>query len=262
MSLSQQQSKEQNLILQGRNYCESGDLQKALTCLNEVIEMNAKSHEAFYIIGDIFHKNGEIAKAIKAFSRVLELEPAHTDAAIGLSVLYNDIGKYEKAQEIFEKAYEQVKSTRNSSIDDDLMPSKTEINAPRDPHINKKFSNKHYELAELYMSYRRYDEALFEYKKTVALDSGNLEARIKIGKVYAKKGFVAKAVDELRRLKLEHPHYHPARIALGVLYFSHSKVIEAQTEWKKVLSFNPDNQDAKMYLAMSDSATETALPDS
>ena len=134
-----------------------------------------------------------------------------------------------------------------------------EAESSGDPHINKKFSYKHYELADLYMSYRRHDEALLEYKKAITLDPDNLEARIKVSKAYAKKGLVSKAVDELRRIKLEHPHYHPARIALGILYFSHSKVIEAQTEWQKVLSLDPGNQEAKMYLSMSQSATETAL---
>ena len=251
------ESREKDLINKGRIYCDSGKLQKALTCLNEVIESNSQSHEAFYIIGNIFHKNGEMSKAIRAFSKVLELEPEHTDAAISLSILYNDIGKYEKGKEIFEKAQEQVENSRETNTDT-LTNSKV-IKPSGDPHINKKFAYKHYELADLYMSYGRYDEALFEYNKTVALDPNNLEARIKNSKAYAKKGFISKAIDELRRLKVEYPSYHAARIALGILYFGHSKVIEAQAEWQKVLSLDPNNEDAKMYLAISESATETHL---
>lgn len=250
-------TKEKDLIGQGRMYCDSGNLQKALTCLNEVIETNSQSHEAFYIIGNVFHKNGEMSKAIKAFSKVLELEPNHTDAAISLSILYNDIGKYEEAKAVFEKAHEQVKSSREINTNN-LTKSKV-TKQSGDPHINKKFAYKHYELADLYMSYGRYDEALFEYNKTVALDPNNLEARVKTCKAYAKKGFISKAIDELRRLKVEYPSYHPAKIALGVLYFSCSKVIEAQTEWQKVLSLDPNNEEAKMYLSMSESATETNL---
>lgn len=256
--ISDQHSKEKNLIDKGRIYCNSGDLQKALTCLNEVIEGNPKSHEAFYIIGNTFHKNGEISKAIRAFSKALELEPEHTDAAIALSVLYNDIGRYEEGKAIFEKAHEQVRSSREIDTNS-LVNSSHAVRRSGYPHINKKFSYKHYELAELYTSYGRYDEALFEYNKTIALDPSNLEARIKVGKVYAKKGFIAKSIDELKRLKREHPSYHPVRIALGLLYFSHDKVIEAQKEWRNILSLDPGNEDAKMYLKMSESATETRL---
>ena len=249
-------SREKDLIHAGQTYCDSGNLQEALTCLSKVIEHNANCHEAFYIMGNVFHKNGDIGKAIKAFSKVLVLEPRHTDAAISLSVLYNDIGKYQEAKDIFDQAQQQVKSSQERNLD---SFSPADSRPTGDPHINKKFAYKHYELADLYMSYGRYDEALFEYNKTTALDPHNLEARIKTAKAYAKKGFISKAVDELRRIKREHPSYHPARVALGVLYFSHSKVIEAQTEWQNVLAINPANKEAKMYLAMSESATETRL---
>ena len=248
-----------NLLDQGRMRCDSGDLQEALVCLDEVIELDSFSCEAFYIIGNVFHKNGEISKAIRAFSKVLELEPGYTDAAIALSVLYNDIGKYEEAREIFESAYAGVKNLRGCNNNDVLLEKAAPIKKQGDPHINKKFAYKHYEIADLYWSYGRYDDALFEYNKTVALDPNNLEARVKIGKVYAKKGFISKASEELNRIKREYPSHYPARIALGALYFSQSKVIEAQMEWQKVLSLDPKNQEAKMYLKISESSTETTL---
>lgn len=128
-----------------------------------------------------------------------------------------------------------------------------------DKHINKKFASKHFELADLYLSYNRYDEALFEFNKVVALDSENLEARIKIAKVYAKKGFLAKALEELRTLRNEQPAFAPARIALGVLHYGNGNIIEAQTEWEKVLLKDPFNAEATMYLNLSRTATETTL---
>ena len=128
-----------------------------------------------------------------------------------------------------------------------------------DAHINKKFSSKHFELADLYLSYNRYDEALFEFNKVVALDPSNLEAKIKIAKVYAKKGFIAKAIEELRTLKNEEPNYAPARIALGVIHYGNGNVLEAQAEWEKVVLKDPFNQEANMYLNLSKTATETNL---
>src|SRR5690606_29020288 len=113
------------------------------------------------------------------------------DAAISLSVIYNDIGKYEEAKAIFEKANNQVKNTQQQGVSD--------------PHLNKKFSLKHYELAAMYASYGRMDEALFEYNKAVTLDPDNLEIRIKVAKAYTKKGLTSKTFEELKRLKNEHP---------------------------------------------------------
>ena len=73
------------------------------------------------------------------------------------------------------------------------------------------------------------------------------------------KNFLNKAFDELQVLKNEQPNFLAARIALGVLYYGSGKILEAQTEWEKVLTKDPRNDEALMYLNLSRTATETSL---
>jgi tetratricopeptide (TPR) repeat protein len=240
-------SNNEQLLKNARECFEKQEYKKAQIMLNDIIESDDKNVEALFLIANLFHINGEIGKAIKAFTKVLQLNPEHTDASISLSVLYNDIGQYEEARKVFEKANERVKGkTKGAGLIEDK-------------HINKKFASKHFELADLYLSYNRYDEALFEFNKVVALDGENLEARIKIAKVYAKKGFIAKAIEELRIVKNEEPNYAPARIALGVIHYGNGNVLEAQSEWEKVILKDPYNSEANMYLNLSKTATETTM---
>ncbi len=103
------------------------------------------------------------------------------------------------------------------------------------------------------------DEALFEFNKSIGLNPENLEIRVKMAKVYAKKGFVSKAFEELKKLKNEHPTFAPARLALGVLLYGNGNIIEAQNEWERVLAIEPKNSEAEMYLNLSQTATETSL---
>lgn len=234
-----------DLLKKAKDAFQKNDLKTASLFLNEIIEQNPNSTEAYFYLANVFHVRGELGKAIKAFQRVLELDPHHTDAAISLSVIFNDIGRYEEAKTIFEKANNQVKNTQHQGL--------------TDPHLNKKFSLKHYELAEMYASYGRCDEALFEYSKATTLDPDNLEIRIKVAKTYTKKGFTSKAFEELKRLKNEHPGYMPARIALGLLHYGNGNIIEAQAEWQNVLGREPNHPEAQMYVALSRSATETTI---
>lgn len=234
-----------DLLKKAKEAFQKNDLKTASLFLNEIIEQNPNSTEAFFYLANVFHVRGELGKAIKAFQKVLELDPHHTDAAISLSVIYNDIGRYEEAKAIFDKANSQVKNSQQQGLSD--------------PHLNKKFSLKHYELAEMYASYGRADEALFEYNKSITLDPDNLEIRIKVAKAYTKKGFISKAFDELKRLKNEHPGYMPARIALGLLYYGNGNIIEAQAEWQNVLNREPSHAEATMYLNLSRSASETTI---
>jgi tetratricopeptide (TPR) repeat protein len=234
-----------DLLRKAKESFQRNDLKTATLILNELIEQNPNCTEAFFNLANVFHVKGELGKAIKAFQRVLELDSHHTDAAISLSVIYNDIGRYEEAKAIFEKANGQVKNNQQQGLSD--------------PHLNRKFSLKHYELAEMYSSYGRVEEALFEYNKAITLDPDNLEIRIKIAKTYTKKGFISKAFDELKRLKTEHPGYMPARIALGLLYYGNGNIIEAQAEWQNVLGREPQHPEASMYISLSRSATETNI---
>lgn len=237
--------KQSDLLKKAKDAFQKNDLKTASLILNELIELNPSHTEGYFYLANVFHLRGEIGKAIKAFNRVLELDPNHTDASISLSVLLNDIGRYEEAKNIFEKANNHVKNSQNQGV--------------TDPHLNKKFSLKHYELAESYASYNRFDEALFEYNKSINLDPDNLEIRIKVAKLYSKKGFTSKSFEELKKLKNEHPGYIPARIALGLLYYGSGNIIEAQAEWQNVLSREPNHQEAMMYIGLSRGATETNI---
>jgi tetratricopeptide (TPR) repeat protein len=219
-------------------------LKKSLPIFEEIINLNPKHSEAYFYLGNVFHIQGQLGKAVKAFNKVLELDPCHTDASISLSVILNDIGKYEEAQKIFDKANANIKN-KGTGI--------------ADPHINKKFSLKHFEIAEMYFTYNRYEEALFEYNKAVGLDPDNLEIRIKVAKVYSKKGYLSKAFEELRKLKSESPQYIPARVALGLLHYGKGNTIEAHSEWQAALNKDPMNEELKMYMNLSAGATEANL---
>lgn len=220
--------------------------QKSLSDIIETGDRDLDVAQAYFILANLLHTKGKIGKAIKAFRKTLELNPDHTDAAISLSILYNDIGQYDEGRVLFETTNEKVKSKSVSVTE-------------KDPHINKKFSLGHNELAEMYLSYNRYDEALFELNKAAALDPEELSIKLKIAKVYAKKGFVTRAFEELRGLKRESPDFLPARLALGILYYGNGNVIEAQNEWKKILTKDPHNEEALMYLNIASTATETTL---
>jgi tetratricopeptide (TPR) repeat protein len=235
---------EQKLFNSALELFNKNSLKKSFMLFEELLQLKPKSSDAYFYMGNIFHIQGQLGKAIKAFNKVLELNPDHTDASISLSVILNDIGQYEQAQKIFEKANTKVKN---------------ETQGIQDPHINKKFSLKHFELAEMYFSYNRYEESLFEYNKASGLDPDNLEIRIKIAKVYSKKGYISKALEELKKLKSEHPAYTPARVALGLLHYGKGNTLEAQTEWQTALGKDPHNEEILMYLNLSKTATETNL---
>jgi len=244
--------KNKELLKRARRFYDEKNYQESLTYLSQIIEIDSMDNElsenAFVMMGNIFHIQGQIGKAIKAFQKVIELNPDHIDASISLSILYNDIGKYEEGEGQFNKSFKNIKNSQKISS-----------NSNEKIQINKKLSAKHYELAELYFSFDRFDEALAEFNKSIVLDPKNLTLQLKLAKVYSKKNFSNKAAEVLNKLKSENPEYIPGRIGLGVFLYGQGRVLDARLEWQKVLSLKPSNDEAKMYLSMSERADETAL---
>lgn len=195
-----------------------------------------------HLLGTIYYLKGALAKSIECFKKVLELDPKHTDAAISLSVIYNDIGRYDEAKKIYQIA--------NHSLN--------QKHAGDDRFVDRKFALKHIELGDMYFKFHRYDEALEDYQRAYKLDPTLKDVRIKFAKAYAKKGFNSRAIQELQSLCADYPDFTTARIQLGLMHFSQGNVIDAQTEWEKVLAHDPQNSEVGGYLQLATQATDTS----
>ena len=195
------------------------------------------------LLGTCHYLQGQLSNAIECFKKVLLLDLKHTDAAISLSIIYNDIGKYDEAKKIYQIANQSLQLKRAGS----------------DQLLDRKFALKHIELGDLYFKYHRYDDALDDYSRAARLDPQEFETRIKLAKVYAKKGYTTRAIQELQQLCREQDGFIPARVHLGLMYFSMGNVIDAQLEWERARERDPSNPEIQTYLEMAQQATETSV---
>ena len=215
-------------------------------CEQSLTRSNSSEEEkknALHFLGTVHYMKGQVGKAIECFKKVLGIDPKHTDTAISLSIIYNDIGRYDDAKKIYQIANQSLQLKRPGS----------------DQLLDRKFALKHIELGDLYFKYHRYDDALDDYSKAARLDPLQLETRIKMAKVYARKGFTTRAIQELQQLCHEHDDFVMARVHLGLMYFSQGNVIDAQLEWERARSIDPGNTEIQTYLEMAKQATETSM---
>lgn len=216
------------------------DFTHAEALIRERMDANPQSADAHYFMGVLHYFQGHLGQTVQNLKQALVLDPRHTDAAICLSVLFNDIGKYDEAKRVFDQANQSIARKHASGAG----------SVTGDDEVDRKFSVKHLELADLYFRYRRYDEAIDEYSKAAVLDPKTLEIRIRRAKALAKKGFLTRAIQELQQLKQEQPRFAPARIQLGLLHYSQGNLLDAELEWETVLEIEPRNREAHAYLDM------------
>ncbi|MBI3544771.1 MAG: tetratricopeptide repeat protein [Deltaproteobacteria bacterium] len=212
-------------------------------CLSRQDSSETDKKAALHLLGSCHYLQGELTPAIECFKRILSVDPKHTDAAISLSIIYNDVGRYDDAKKIYQVANQSLALKRHGT--DDLL--------------DRKFALKHVELGDLYFKYHRYDDALSDYSRAARLAPRQLDIRIKMAKVYAKKGFTTRAIQELQQLCHEQQDYVAGRVHLGLMYFSQGNVIDAQLEWDRALKQDPSNPEIQTYLEMAKQATETSV---
>jgi Tfp pilus assembly protein PilF len=209
-------------------------LSSAEKTLEQAILMNNQVADAFHLLGYVYSKRGKFKKAILSFQRALHLDPFHTEAAIALSSLYNDVGKYKEGAAVFYKTKKRLDRT---------LPG-------HDPRINEGLAQRHFELGLMYLRFERFQEAHHEFAKALNLQPENILAAVHMAKCLSRSGDKSSAVSFLKKTLDTHPRSVEARIQLGVLYHSLQQLHDAHREWQEVLSMDPENKSAQMYLSM------------
>ena len=204
----------------------------AETLIESSLREEPDSADLYYLRGLLRSYQGKLPDSIEDLRHALRLEPRHTDSAVCLSVILNDIGRYDEAKKLFEQANQSVFLKQ----------------AGDDEQIDRRFAVKHFELGDLYFRYRRFDEAIEEYNKSILLDPETVELRVKRAKAFAKKGFITRAIQDLQELKNERPRDLSVRIQLGLLHYSQGNTLDAALEWESVTEQDPVHREAIAYL--------------
>lgn len=207
--------------------------------LKKELKNNPENAQLHYLQGVCFYLQGKIGLASQSLHQAIDLIPSHIDALLCLSVLYNDLGQYDQGRKFFKKA---EKSTHLG----------WEIKN------KKQLATKHLELADLYLRYKQYDEALMEYSKAHNLDPFSSDIRFQKAKTYVHKGWLTAAKKELEQLKIDDPCFLQAPLYLGLLAYEQGEFLQAAIEWEYVLSLEPTCQEAVDYLHLLENPSQAS----
>ncbi len=204
----------------------------------------AEQAEVWHMIAVILYDRGRFTKAIKTFRRALETDPTFTDASVGLSIILNDLGRYEEGRKVFQDAQGAL---NRKSFDQDSM-------------LKERLASKHHELADMYHSHKRWDDALDQYRQALVILPGKVDLRLKVVEALAAKGELGQAFKEIRQIVQEQPANHAARLKFGFMLYQAKRVADAIDQWETILLRDPDHPQAKEYMRMTRDADDTYEP--
>lgn len=232
------------LLVLGREHYAKREFEKAEQMLRMVLEEEDRYADVHDMLGVIAHSRGNFLVAERHFERALEINPSYTEAALNLAVTYNDRGKYEKAREVYARI--KVGQSGNAS--------------GLDPFARGKIANMHADVGQAYADAGLTREAIRELEKACSLcpEFADLQTRL---------GALLREVNDLPGARLRYeaaiqarPNYVPARLQLGVILLSLGESKTAAEHWQHVISIEPENSQAKMYLRMLERTSNSIPP--
>ncbi|MFA7087989.1 MAG: tetratricopeptide repeat protein [Patescibacteria group bacterium] len=110
----------------------------------------------------------------------------------------------------------------------------------------------HRNLGAMYYFAGRKDEAVVEYKKSLALNEGEEMAHNNLGVIYMERGDLVAAEEEFKKELSINPGYDRALFNLGDLYYRQDKKSEAAKFWLQAAKSNPYNPEIYQRLLIFD----------
>jgi Tfp pilus assembly protein PilF len=153
----------------GLFYLNGNRVDEALKYLEKSIALNPRSHLAWNAVGLARSIKGDLQGSAAAFQKSLEINPGFTEAHNNLGTIYQELGFADKAEAEFRKALED--------------PAYLSLELP------------HYNLARLFYTLERFDDARDEVERSIQLKPRFAMAYNLKGLILERKGELPGAVD-------------------------------------------------------------------
>ena len=238
-------------------YLSDKNYDKAKVEIKNVLQIDPKSAEAYFLMGQIEEKNKELGKALGNYKKAIELEPAYTEAKIKLAKIYVIAGTAEYIKLASELLNETIKSQANNPEVNVILATIDYKLGEREKAISalEKVVAKHRSsvegislLATFYLINKESEKAVKLLSEGAANNLKNIPLRISLAKLLIKTSDYTKAEKYIKEaLSIESERYE-LQVMLSVLYSSSDQKDKAEAVLRKAIK--QDDNDPKRYLVL------------
>ena len=207
----------------GLYYLNSSQLDLSIKHLEASLSLDPKNPLALNALGLAYSMKGNLEESVKYFTECLKLNPTLAEAHNNLASVYQEMGRLDKAEEHF-------------------------IAASSDPQYTSR-EHPFYNLARLYFTQGKYQNALFQVQKSLEIKPDFLLALNLEGLIFFKLGQFDKAVRSFEKAVKIRPDDMDVNFNLAEAYFFNRQFEMARQKFNLV------------YLQISDMAKKKKIED-
>lgn len=241
--------------LRAQEYMQSGNFPKARVALRNVLKIDPKDAEAYFLFAQVEEKERNWRNAFANYQRVVELEPDHAKAQLRLAKFYLEARMVEKVSEISAKVLAkdpdnvQAESLRIAvlAVNGGLPEATTQGEAlvtkhPTDPDATLM-------LATLYLAQGRGEESLAVVRRSADANPTNLEVLDGLASILTKTGRDSEGEAVYRKLVQLEPTVFDHRIKLLQFYDRRKEYNKAESVLREAIKLEPDSEIRQLRLA-------------
>jgi arylsulfatase A-like enzyme/Tfp pilus assembly protein PilF len=197
-----------------------GDLQGALTAIEEVVERRRQMNAALVQMALVHKKLGHLGRCAAILQQALEQNPGDVGNAVLLATSFSELGRAADAVDLLE-------------------PFLSRENPNLDALITRGVA-----LAQL----GRFDEALESFAAALEKDPSNPLTRVQLATVHLSRGELAPAREQLETALRMNPDLALAHHNLGLLAVSEKDAEAAMSHFRRAFELDPGDYEALLNL--------------
>lgn len=241
--------------LRAQEYIQEGNFPKARVALRNVLKIDPKDPEAYFLYAQVEEKERNWRNAFANYQRVIELAPGHDRALVRLGKFYLEARMMDKASEmaatVLMRQPDHVQGRALmialSAVTGRLPEATSEAEALVSEHPAD--ADAALLLATLYAAQERLDKAEPILRKAVADHPENLDVRDGLASILAKMGSTPAAEETYQQIVALEPRVYDHRIKLAKFYDTHNSHDKAEAVLREAIRLEPDNDLRRLTLA-------------
>jgi tetratricopeptide (TPR) repeat protein len=241
--------------LRAQEYMQEGNFPKARVALRNVLKIDPKDPEAYYLFAQVEERERNWRNAFANYMRAVELAPRHERAQLRLAKFYLEARMVEKVSEITEgvlalhpdnvqaRSLQIAVTAVNGKVDEAIARGEALVAGhPHDPDAALL-------LASLYLTQGRGADAETVLRRTADANPTDLEVLDGLASVLAKVGRVGQAEALYRKLVQLEPNEFEHRVKLAKFYDRQQESGKAEAVLRDAVKLDPDQEVRHLALA-------------
>ncbi len=242
-------------LLHAQEYFEQGNYPKARVALRNVLKIDPKDTEAYFLYAQVEEKEKNWRNAVAGYQQVIELNPEHERALMKIGKYYLEARAIDMVGQITDRilakqpahvgarALKVAAMAVSGRLDEATVKAEQLITeAPTDVDAVLL-------LASLYTARQHASQALPVLQRGLDAHPDNLELLDAQAMTHVRQGQMAEAEAILKRIVSMEPKVLDHRLRLVALFDQQRQYEKAETVLREAIQADPDNEERRLALA-------------